>query len=170
MAHLWHRVQSEVGDEPSSLDLEWAAAPLLGDSAALGAGSALLLRRADAGLDSWLLVGPPDACVNGLPLLAGLRALCDRDEVRVGELRFFFATERLARVEPLPGAAQPIYCARCKDVIVPGADAVRCPDPACGLWHHQCNDTPCWTYAPTCALCPQPTDLGASYRWTPEDL
>jgi hypothetical protein len=170
VAHLWKRVALDAGGEPAAAGAVWAVAPLEAAGAAFGEppGSPLFLPCPDAAAEFWVLVGPPDVTVNGLPLLAGLRVLRDRDEVCAGGHQVFFSTERLARVEPFPGAAQPIYCARCKDVIERGADAVRCPD--CGLWCHQTADTPCWTYGETCALCPQPTDLDASYRWTPEEL
>jgi hypothetical protein len=105
--------------------------------------------------------------VNGLPLRAGLRTLQDRDELRVPGLGpLYFSTERIARIEPLPTEPDALSCPRCRDRIAAGSPAVRCP--GCGLWHHQTEDRPCWTYAETCALCPQPTAADAGYRWTPE--
>ena len=47
---------------------------------------------------------------------------------------------------------------------------VTCPQ--CGVWHHQreTDALRCWTYSPHCAMCDQPTDLSAGYRWTPQGL
>ena len=81
---------------------------------------------------------------------------------------FFFSTESLTRVEPLP---EDVFatCPRCKQAIPPGSMAVRCP--SCGVWHDQRDEKPCWTYAERCAACQnQPTALDADFRWTPEDL
>ena len=44
--------------------------------------------------------------------------------------------------------------------------AVRCPQ--CGIWYHQHDQLPCWTYAPACGFCPQSTALDAGFAWTPE--
>ena len=119
---------------------------------------------------SWLLLSRPgDVTVNGLPVPGGLRVLSDRDEIRVqGSSPVYFSTETLAAVESLPASDQEVVCARCRQAIEPDTSAVRCP--GCGLWHHASDEYPCWTYAPTCALCPQPTDDGAGFQWTPEDL
>jgi hypothetical protein len=164
MAHLWTRDQSTA-------ESAWAVEPLAGDAVALGGSpgaAALLLRRRDYVPESWVLLASSAIAVNGIPLLTGMRVLRNRDELRAADVHVFFATERLARVEPFPGTDQAIYCARCKDIIAPQSDAVRCP--ACHVWHHQSQDMPCWTYSATCALCDQPTDLDAAYRWTPEEL
>ena len=119
----------------------------------------------------WLLLAERDAnvWVNGLPVVTGLRALHDRDEARVGAATpLYFSTERLARPEPLPSTDRALACPRCKQEIKPASSAVCCPD--CGVWHHESGELPCWTYDATCALCPQPTDTDAGFRWTPEEL
>lgn len=106
--------------------------------------------------------------VGGQPVALGLRALADRDEIRIeGVGTMFFSTETLAMVEPFPHTDRDYFCARCKLQIRPGDPAVRCP--GCGVWHHQ-GERECWTYAPKCAMCDYPTALDAGFRWTPEDL
>ena len=137
-----------------------------------GAG-VLLMRAADGhrGTDSWVLLAGPDSQVrvNGRLLLWGAHALQDQDEIRVGsETTAFFSTERLARIEPMEEGPREIYCPRCSLQIAVGTPSVRCP--RCGIWHHASEEYPCWGYAPTCTLCPQPTPLGAGFRWTPAHL
>ena len=80
----------------------------------------------------------------------------------------FFSSEIRAAVEPFPGGETPIHCPRCKLAIERETPAVRCP--ACFLWHHESSEYPCWTYSEHCAMCDQPTDLEAGFRFTPEDL
>ncbi len=119
----------------------------------------------------WALVAASDSPVrlNGRSMLLGIHALRDRDEVVLGAHRVFFSTEELARAVPFPGLAQPAFCPRCKQKIEPGDLAVSCP--RCRAWHHQTHTYPCWTYAPSCALCQgQSTALDAGYAWTPEEL
>jgi len=119
----------------------------------------------------WAVVVPPATrvIVNETPVTTGLRLLCHRDALRVaGGPPVFFSTEEPARVEPFEGAAEPLHCPRCRTEIVAGDAVVRCP--ACGLLHHQREERPCWTYAPTCAGCDQPTDPQAGPQWSPEDL
>jgi hypothetical protein len=118
----------------------------------------------------WALLAPPRSgvSVNGRPVPTGLRLLRDRDEIRLrGCDPIYFSSETLARIASFPGLGRPVYCPRCKDVIEAQSPAVRCP--ACSLWHHQRPDRACWTYAPTCACCDQPTPLDAGYRWLPEE-
>ena len=124
----------------------------------------------------WVVAAAPalGVTVNGDVLASGLRILEDRDSIRVpGGSTCFFSTERLASIEPLH-ASDEIFCPRCKLLIEPGSDAVRCPQ--CGVWHHEQHgdgedDHLCWTYAPACALCDQATDLDAvEFRWTPGKL
>jgi len=173
MAHLW------ATDDA----WQWAVLPLEGGALDLraippraaapedhGGGEAALL--VGCGAAGWALLAGAAAgvSVNGLPLVTGIRALRDRDEVRIGEAEpVFFSTESLAAVEPFPGAGRAIFCPRCKQEIPVGARAVRCPQ--CGVWHHQTEELPCFSYAPTCgALCPQKTELGAGFQWTPEEM
>ncbi|MCX6901645.1 MAG: hypothetical protein NT105_23440 [Verrucomicrobia bacterium] len=127
--------------------------------------------------DTWVLLVHPGAAlrVNGQAVTLGVRILRDRDEIRVGGLRpatLFFSTERMASVKSFPGSDRPVHCPRCKTELAAGTPAVRCPNPQCGLWHHQAPDSnlPCWTYDTRCASCDQQTALDAGYRWTPEGL
>jgi len=126
--------------------------------------------------DQWAVLARPTpqssgVYVNGWPLVSGLTILRDGDEIRVGgEDAWFFSTECLARVEALPGCDPAPGCPRCKQPIETGTEsmAVRCP--RCDVWYHETVALPCWSYAKTCALCDQPTDLEAGYSWTPETL
>jgi len=133
--------------------------------------SAIIVRRQKAGEETWVLISRDTAHVrvNGLPLVIGMKVLQDRDQIRVdGVGRMFFSTERLPHVEVFTGSEKAVFCPRCKSEILDGSRAVRCPQ--CEVWHHQSEELPCWTYSERCALCDQPTDLNASYRWTPEGL
>ena len=172
MAHLWVRDASD----------EWAVLPLEADALSLDASPprvadgregdgepGVLLTR--AGAETWVLLSSRagGVRVNGVPLTLGVRAVADRDEICVdGAGTFYFSSETLARVGPFPGAGQTLYCPRCKLGVEAGSPAVKCPQ--CGVWYHESEELPCWGYAETCALCPQPTDAGAGFRWTPEGL
>jgi hypothetical protein len=148
-----------------------------------GAAAVLLVRHASGPQELWSLLARKraDVLLNGAPLVLGVSLLADRDEITVrdeiairegaagGGLRCFFSAERLAQVVAFPGGG-PLRCPRCKQPIAQGEPAVQCPGPACGAWHHQSPELPCWTYGETCALCDQPTPLDAGFRWTPEDL
>jgi hypothetical protein len=127
--------------------------------------------ESQSGGESWILNSSAQARVrvNGQPVYLGTRTLKDRDEiVLAGTARFFFSSEELAHVEPFPGAAQPVFCARCKEQIAKDNLAVRCP--SCGRWCHQSEGKICWTYGPMCPMCEQPAPLDSDFRWTPEDL
>lgn len=176
MSHLW--IEEQPGD--------WAAMPLNQPRVALellspavnrsgGANDrrlpVTLVRHPERARAPWHLLAASgtDVWVNGIPLVGGLRVLDDRDHIRIGDDgRFFFSTEDLARVDPMPGADKAMVCPRCRQPIERGTAAVRCPQ--CALWHHQSSELPCWTYSPTCALCPQPTALDAGFQWTPVEL
>jgi hypothetical protein len=176
MAHLWVK----DGDEG------WAVLPLSGEAVSLAMrppqkvpaaaadgdeGAVLLVGHGAGAARRSVLVARVDGAVrvNGLPLVGGLRLLEDRDEIWArGASPVFFSAEELARVEPFPAHEAPKFCARCKLEVQAESPAVRCP--ACSVWHHQTEEYPCWTYARVCALCNQPTDLAAGYRWTPEGL
>jgi len=173
MAHLWMQdgegawgVLDLAGDQ---LDLGKLAARA-GEAPEPSAPAGHLLEIAAAPAEWAVLAAPHDEVwVNGLPLQVGIHVLADRDEIRIGGSgSVFFSTERLAHCEPLPASDRALFCPRCRQPIEPGSPAVRCPQ--CALWHHQSTELPCWTYSPTCALCPQPTELDAGFRWTPEDL
>ena len=176
MAHLW---QGEAQSD------QWTAVPLEAEAYVLGNGygplicpvaedgEAVLLRKAEAARESWVLLTPSEAevVVNGMPLVSGIHVLLDHDEIRLGGPdRLFFSTERLSTIEAFPGAQQPMICPRCKQPIQVNDLAVRCPNPSCGVWHHQTSDFNCWSYSQRCALCDQTTDLGGGYRWSPELL
>jgi len=141
------------------------------------------VRRDLGAQELWFLLARKSARLdlNGAALALGARLLCDRDEIVVygddpsAVLHFYFSTERQAEVVPFPGSdGAEVRCPRCKQPIEKGQMAVRCPSPSCGVWHHQHEEPKkkllCWTYGPTCALCPHPSRLDGSYRWTPEDL
>ena len=98
--------------------------------------------------------------------LDALQATGQLDTLMRSGLRF---CEKLAVIEEYTGAGSTAYCPRCKQALAKGQPSVRCPQ--CGILYHQLSeDLPCWTYSETCALCPQPTDMSAGYRWTPEEL
>ena len=177
MPHLW------IHDGPDA----WVVLPLEADAYALaalaphgltalpaseaGAARVLLARGGEGDRGSWVAVAPTDGDVrvNGLPLALGVRALSDRDEIRVsGAGAVFFSTEVLARSVPFPGASHPVSCPRCMKPIETGVAAVRCPK--CGVWHHSTDELPCWTYNPTCQLCDQVSALDAGYGWSPAEL
>ena len=124
------------------------------------------------GQDKWMLFASGHQArvsVNGASLGIAMRCLTDKDEIHVGDSIMFFSTEQLARVSSFPGIGKPAKCPRCKLEIRPGTPAVKCPN--CGVWHHQSEDSPCWTYAEKCAaFCDQPTSLEGSFRWVPEVL
>lgn len=120
--------------------------------------------------DTWLLLTPAVAAVrvNGQPVF-GLRRLRHQDEIRFsGHAPVYFSTERLAVVQPFPGAERPVHCVRCRQEILRASPAVQCP--GCGLWHHSDADQqrPCWTYAPTCASCATATTQDG-FAWSPEE-
>jgi hypothetical protein len=147
----------------------WVAAPLPSDEIHLATGDGAAIHRSSGSEgERWVLIGSATVSVNALPLLVGLHVLRDRDEIRLGEMRVFFSTETLAAVAACPAAPEPLKCPRCTQTIDTGAPAVRCPQ--CGVWHHQSERLPCWTYVDTCQLCDQTTALDGTYRWTPEDL
>ena len=181
MAHLW--IEERPGDwavmplQPPRMSLDAASARdggvvcVRGRADADRRADALLVEAGPLGRSGWHLIASPDVrvAVNGLPLLGGLRVMADRDEIRLENAApCFFSTELLARVVDMPITDLPMTCPRCRQRIESATPAVACP--ACSLWHHQSENLPCWTYAPTCALCPQPTPLDAGFLWTPMDL
>lgn len=132
----------------------------------------LVMEAAGAECDTWVMMtneNVSDIHINGVELLTGMRVLRDRDEIRVGSgLPMFFSTERLPRVEEFPAVPKKVRCRRCMQFIEQGTPAVRCPK--CGVWHHESEELPGWTYDTHCANCDQPTDLEGGYHWTPEVL
>lgn len=156
--------------EGEAVDVTARPPRALAGSPAAGAAPAALLLPARRGTPPpWVLLADgPVVMVNGERVVTGIRVLSDRDEIRVADNPpLWFSTETLPAVEPFPGADRAAYCPRCKLTIQPGAPAVRCP--SCGVYHHQFEDRPCYTYAPSCAACGAPAELGGGYRWIPEE-
>lgn len=116
----------------------------------------------------WYLLSPAGANVrvNGEALFLGTRAIKHRDEIRIEGERFFFSTEHLASVEPLPELDHAVHCARCKQPAQSGKPVVLCP--GCGASYHQDGKYDCWTYDVKCTLCDFATKMGGGYQWTPE--
>ncbi len=194
MAHLWIEDRASAGT--------WAVVPLTGERVALTgvrgapvapavAASAVPLERSPALLapastdaadscDRWVLLGDPlsRVCLNGLLLVTGIRVLRNKDEIQAGDGGpVYFSTERLPAVEVFAASVHSAKCPRCQQEIASGAAAVRCP--ACGIWHHQSEELPCWTgYVnedrgfKTCALCDYIVSLypDAEFQWTPEGM
>ncbi len=181
MPQLW--IQQEDQEQP------WAVVPLAGGvrvfyltgnpdlpvvtSAHTGASCPAYIMRHGAGdgHDRWMLFASSEAqaVVNGMNLEIAMRALRDQDEIHIGRTVMFFSTERLPRITPMPRTDKPCTCPRCQAEIEPGTPAVQCP--TCGLWHHQSEQSPCWSYGEKCAaFCDQPTALEGSFRWAPECL
>jgi DNA-directed RNA polymerase subunit RPC12/RpoP len=175
VAHIWLQ----------NIDPEWIAHPLscaelslesflidaLGPSPACRPSSDVrFLKTQIDNQESWVVLAGhgADVTVNGIPLLVGICVLRDRDEIRWSRDGFaFFSSEELAAVADLPQGDRKIMCPRCKQEIMPGTPAVRCP--RCGVWHHQSEQLPCYTYAENCATCTRKTGLDG-YEWTPEEL
>lgn len=186
MAHLWCErdlstgwIAAQLRAAEYELSTEQGAELLEPQADAPIASGIRLVRQTVEGKEQWVLLAERAAavCVNGARLRLGIRVLRDRDEIiarpaasaeQAGK-RFYFSTERLARVEPYPGreAAAAARCARCKKPLA-NSQAVCCPK--CGAWHHQTDHLPCWTYHTVCSVCDQPTDIETTYRWTPEEL
>lgn len=170
MAHLWLKDSCgwealKLGDKPFDLVPHLAHTKPGKPTAKCGR----LISVDTGGTPAWALVLAPDAPirVNGRSVLAGLCVLADRDAILAGGAQFFFSAESLAVIEPLPRTDRPIFCSRCQQKIEVGSPAVRCPN--CGAWYCQSEALPCWTYAPTCTHCPQPTALDLGLKWTPEE-
>ena len=138
------------------------------DRCAVPRDACLLVRIAPD--ERWILLatGRQRLLHNGQNLFAGLRVLAHMDSVALaGEESVYFSTEETARVERYTGSAR-TSCPRCRSEVSPGQPAVKCP--RCGVFHHETAERNCWSYAPTCAVCPQPTPLGLGLQWTPGAL
>src|SRR5437870_299369 len=115
MAHLW------IHDE-----VQWENFSITGNIFDLA--PAVLMRSGPeanaAARELWVLLASPEVQVrvNG-EAAAGIRALADRDEIRMEQLTVYFSTERLACIVPF-SEQQPVPCARCKLQIQPGDPAV----------------------------------------------
>ena len=164
MAHLWFQVQNE-----------WVARQLSEDCANVAAfpegfGDGRLVRAGSNTSPVWALAAAPGTLlhVNGRAVVGGLRVLNDRDLIRTPDgARYFFSSESLAEVKPFPGSDRPVFCGRCRLRIDSGSLAVCCP--GCGIWFHQVDDLPCWTYSERCSYCGRDTALDAGFAWTPEN-
>jgi hypothetical protein len=179
VSHLW--VKDGDGawiDHPLDADFVTmspaAPAPLLArEVQSRGSGPVLARARGAHGIERWVLLdaNANRLRVNGAPMRIGARVLADRDAIALGDgCTVFFSSERLAQAVPFPGENDRTCCIRCKLPLEPGTPAVRCPAPECGFWHHQCDDTPCWTYTESCAGCGHPTALDSGFQWSPAEL
>jgi hypothetical protein len=176
IAHLWLQTGSEweqralAGRVFSFADLSDppAGAALRKRS---GAGTDVRIIRADTDASPvWALIASPGAGIqiNGRAPIAGLCVLNDRDFIRTAEgARCYFSSGSVAAAEPFPDAERSVYCGRCRQPMGAGSPAVCCP--GCGIWYHQTDDLPCWTYSDQCSYCGTKTALDAAFSWTPED-
>jgi hypothetical protein len=129
-----------------------------------------IMRALTACSESWVVVtgAASVVLVNGLPIVAGLRTLDSRDEIRTANgVRLVFSDERLAQVLPFPGDRPGARCARCTGDLEAGAGAVCCP--VCGAWHHEAGEYPCWTSVGACQACGHVATPGADGGWKPEE-
>ena len=123
-----------------------------------------------SGASRWVLIVPRESTLlhNGHAVTSGIRALAHRDSLALDvRAPVFFSTEQRAAVEPFSGGAT-LRCPRCCADLVPGESSVKCP--GCGVVHHEAPERPCWSYAPTCAVCAHATALDAELTWTPAEL
>lgn len=129
------------------------------------------------GKNEWVLLAGrtgPRVTVNGDEVLLGARVLADRDEIVVatGSIhRYFFSAESSPVVETFTPRNEEGIATRCPRCIQPieSGKVVCCP--SCGVWHHQTDESPCWSYGDTCGAChEQPTDLDAEFRFHPREL
>jgi hypothetical protein len=163
MAHIW--LQNEAR--------EWAAHLLMDDegspeSSRVPSDVHFLKTKAD-NQENWIVIAGDgsDISINGIPLFLGIHVLRDRDEIRWSREGFgFYSSEELASVVSFPQADRKIFCPRCKQKIVPETPAVQCPN--CGIWYHQSQEFPCYSYTPNCAICARKTNLGGEFEWIPE--
>jgi len=156
MAHMW-RFRSAEGWRASSLD---------GILSSFGPAS---VYRA-ATTDAWVLLVAPGAAVsvNGRQVLAGVAVIRHMDEIQLAECSpMYFVSESPTRVEAFEGRGA-LPCARCQQPIESGQLSAKCP--RCGLFHHQSEALPCWTYAERCSGCDHSTALDGALAWTPESL
>jgi hypothetical protein len=178
MSVLWYRddTQSWTGLELSGAFVDLGCWPpkLYADDEVPGtdpAAALLVPPPSVTNIEGWVLIWDrdTDVSVNGLPTRAGIRVLANGDQILLGSgATVFFSTETQARLQCYPGGEREVRCPRCTKAVEPDSVGVRCP--RCGVWYHQTEESPCWTYAPECALCATATDLEAGYQWTPAAL
>ena len=173
MAHLW---RWRVGGQLVETRLAAERAPLEREVETAGGLAGPRVPSPSAWIEQapdgpWVLISPSGvrASVNGDHVVAGIRVLDNRDEIRTPDGVWFFSTEEIARVEPFPDIDHVLRCARCTRPLECGTPAVRCPNPDCGRWHHETEAFPCWTSIAFCAVCSRATGLGPDDRWVPEE-
>lgn len=110
--------------------------------------------------------------VNGAPLVAGLKLLCDRDEILAGTSRFYFSAEAPPEVKMQPMEEHRVRCGVCRMPIQPGDQVVVCP--RCGMVFHQLDERDgrpekkCWTHRESCLRCGHPTSMTGEAAWRPD--
>ena len=169
--------QGGPGDKAKGGRRERCAPTVVSDRGGLPSRKGALLLRVNGATggaeplsSDWAVLAGVDARIriNGAPLAVGFAALRHRDELCLhGALPLYFSTERLVSVETYPADDSP-RCPRCTLPIEKDDTYVRCP--GCNVLQHQLPERKCWTYAATCTLCDQSTDMAAGYRWSPEGL
>ena len=175
MAHVWLKRDGEWAAAPlagAAFALCSGGAPRVGGGAESGSGPAARLPSYDAsGREAWVLLAHQNCRVrvNGFAVRAGIRVLCDRDEISLPDSgRVFYSTERLSSVVPFPGTARRVDCPRGLRQIHAGEPSVRCPQ--CDVWLHESGEFLCWTHAPQCPSCGGSTELDAGFSWTPDEI
>lgn len=86
----------------------------------------------------------------------------DKDEISYNGQRLYFTEEQVAKIE-LKQDESVIFCPRCKDVIEPNTEVVRCP--GCGLLYHESEKEGknCWSYDSRC-ICGHSTKFELSWK------
>src|SRR5689334_2036503 len=105
MAHMWFRDAEDIWSamplKGRAVDISVHPPRVMADGFRLGEDAlAAVIRGGSADAPSWavLVAAEGGVRVNGFAPVAGLRVLCDRDEIRTMPSRtLFFSTETLAR-------------------------------------------------------------------------
>jgi DNA-directed RNA polymerase subunit RPC12/RpoP len=177
MAHLWIQNKTRKWAVSPLSGLELTLRSIVADSIIQGVAAdgipedVHLIRAGNDNQEEWSILAAMESgvTVNGIPLLLGLQVLKDRDEIRWDQDgSAFYSSEELAAIVDFPTEDRKIFCPRCKQQIAPETPAVRCP--RCGIWHHQSEQLPCYTYADKCAVCSRETNLDGGYDWIPEEI
>lgn len=174
MAHIWIRGDEDAWStmplDQHAVDISVHPPRALAEGFRLGADAlAVVIRSGTSDSPVWVLLAAENSavCINGFAPVAGVRVLQDHDEIRVQSLDpIFFSTETLARAEGFIATERTVFCGRCRQPMQNGEMAVHCPK--CGIWYHQTEKLPCWTYSPSCGFCPQSTSPDAGFAWIPE--
>jgi hypothetical protein len=115
----------------------------------------------------WVLIAPAELAVRvNSEDLAPLQihVLQHRDEIEIGDRRFFFSTEALPRATILPADAAPQTCALCLQPILPGTPMVVC---RCAAQLHNPDCGSCWRHVDACPRCGCSTAPEAGLSWCP---